>query len=115
MLLRIALSVCVLSLAACGAQRIASPVIPGQGLLYTSYKAPVQVNFNATPRGSKHGEGIVTYLREPLFTQFDVAFGDASVAKAASSAGITTIHYTDYEVLSILGVYVQFKLHVYGD
>ncbi len=115
MLIRIVLCVCALSLAACGAQRIASPVIPGSGALFTNYKAPVQVNFDATPRGSKHGEGVVTYVREPFFTQFDIAFGDVSLAKVAADSGITKVHYTDYEVLSILGIYVQFKLHACGD
>jgi hypothetical protein len=44
-----------------------------------------------------------------------VAFGDSSVDAACKQAGITKIHYIDYETVNILGLYGTVKTTVYGE
>jgi hypothetical protein len=44
-----------------------------------------------------------------------IATGDASIDSAAKSAGIKTIHHVDYQSKSILGLYAEFTVIVYGE
>ncbi|MCF8054609.1 MAG: TRL-like family protein [Deltaproteobacteria bacterium] len=44
-----------------------------------------------------------------------VARGDASIAAAAKSVGITRIKFVDYEFNNILGIYGEYTTVVYGD
>ena len=44
-----------------------------------------------------------------------MTWGDASIEAAAQEGGIQTVHYVDYEVLSVLGIYVQLTVEVSGD
>jgi len=44
-----------------------------------------------------------------------VGYGDASIATAANSAGITRISYVDSENLGVVGVYAQNCTVVYGE
>jgi len=54
-------------------------------------------------------------IRDFLITGQGITWGDASVASAAKSAGITVVHHIDYEMMSVLGIYVEFTTIVYGD
>jgi hypothetical protein len=89
---------------------------PPSGLLFSYQSAPLETDFDATPVGSKKGEAEVHFLREPFFTSLPLAtWGDASLAAAAQEGGIQTVHYVDYTVLSVLGIYVQLTVEVSGD
>ena len=95
---------------------VAVPVAPPSGVLFSLQSAPIDTNFEATPVGSKTGTSELHFLREPFFTNLPlVTWGDASVEAAARAGRIQTVHYTDYEVLSVLGIYVQLKIEVSGD
>jgi hypothetical protein len=87
---------------------IVAPVTPPAGGLFTMSSAPLDTNFSATPVGAKHGTAMVHYLQEPIsgYRIPVLTWGDASVREAAKAARIQTIHYVDYQVLSVLGVYV---------
>ena len=99
--------VCVL-LTGCAGFAFA-PVVPPVGMVYTSIKAPLDVDADNTPIGSKKGEaGTISVLGL-------VAVGDASVRAAAEDGGITTITHLDYELLSVLGVFSSFKTIAYGE
>ena len=89
---------------------------PGGGI-FTRVAAPVDTNFSETPLGSRVGTSMAHYLYVPLsaYIPLSFAWGDASVKEAAADGQITTVHYVDYEVLSILGVYVQLTVKVSGD
>lgn len=101
---------------ACASSPVRVPVAPPSGLLFSYQSAPLETNFEATPLGSKRGEAQVHFLREPFFTNLPlVSWGDASLAAAAQEGGIQTVHYADYTVLSVLGIYVQLTVEVSGD
>jgi hypothetical protein len=62
------------------------------------------------------GTAKTRYLQDPFFTGLPIAaWGDASVEAAAGSAGITKVHYADYEVLNVLLIYREFTVRVSGD
>lgn len=85
----------------------ASVKSPLMGVLYTDVKAPEAVTSNAGK--SKVGTGVAKSILGL------VATGDASIETAAKSAGITRIHHVDYYSKSILGLYSEFTVTVYGE
>ena len=86
-----------------------APVTPPPGLLYAKFQAPIDIDAQATERGSKVGR---SFSQSILGL---VATGDASISSAAAAGGITTIRHVDYEFENILGVYSKFTIVVYGD
>jgi hypothetical protein len=90
-------------------------VRPAVASAFARYRAPITVDLHQTPVGSKHGESGSFYVQDPLITGLSFAFGNASAASAMQDGGITELHHLDYEVMSVLGVFVRFKLHAYGD
>jgi hypothetical protein len=100
----------------CAVSPVRVPVAPPSGVLFSYQSAPLETNFEATPLGGKTGVAEVHFLREPFFTNLPlVTWGDASLAAAAQEGGIQTVHYADYTVLSVLGIYVQLTVEVSGD
>lgn len=85
----------------------ASVKSPLMGVLYTDVKAPEAVTSNAGK--SKVGTAVAKSILGL------VATGDASIETAAKSAGITRIHHVDYYSKSILGIYSEFIVTVYGE
>lgn len=101
--------------AACGAG-IVAPVVPPTGLLFSNYLAPLETNFEATPVGAKQGTALVRFLQDPIFTGLPIlTWGEASIEAAAASGGISKVHYVDYEVLSVVGIFVQLTVRVWGE
>lgn len=114
------LVLCVAALVTLGcagvAPRGSAYVQPPVGLVWGNHVAPLEVDFEATPRGSKVGSARTRYLADPFFTRLPIAaWGDASVEAAAANGGITKIRYADYEILNVLGIYREFEVRVSGD
>jgi len=91
------------------------PVQPPSGVLFSLYSAPLETRFDATPVGSKRGTAQLHFLREPFYNIPLLTWGDASLEAAAADAGIQEIHYADYQLLTVVGIYVQFEVRVYGE
>ena len=85
-------------------------VIPPRGLIYTHYRAPLTTDMKKTDFGSKKGVDYTRYLLVPLF-----GFGDVSIEKIAKDNNITTIKHVDYELTSVLMIFAEMKIIVYGD
>ena len=97
-------------------------VKPGQGRIFSYYKAPMMCRCRA-PGGVtispdlKVGEATASNFVLPIPRTFNVlsaGWGDLTLDRAARSAGIEEIVYADYELLSILGMYTRAKVMVYG-
>jgi hypothetical protein len=92
------------------------PLQPPSGFVFAQFTAPLDTRFEKTPVGSKVGTAQLQFLREPFFTNLPIiTWGDASLESAATSAGIQKIHYAEYKLLNVLGIYVQFTVEVHGD
>jgi hypothetical protein len=76
------------------------------GLVYTDVSGPVLATSNsgASKMGSATSKGIIC-----------VATGDSSIKAAAANGGITKISHVDYHVTSVLGLYVETTVTVYGE
>ncbi len=92
-----------------------APVEPPPGLLFTHYRAPLTADVAGVPTGGKTGTASTLYVRDPIITGMGIAWADASIEAAAAEGDITKIHYADYEVLSVLGVFGQFTVRVHGE
>ena len=110
--------VAALALIAClgcagsGSQSVAPPI----GFLFTKHAAPLETNFEATPVGTKTGVARIHHLYDPILTGLPlVTWGDGSIDEAAHNGGISQVNYADYELLSVLGIYVQISVEVSGD
>ena len=90
-------------------------MVPPLGWIYSCVHAPLTDRFGDTPRGSKVGTSQVVYFLEPILFRGSFAFEEAAIARAAEAGGIETIHYADYRVRQILGLYTSFAVTVYGD
>jgi len=86
-----------------------APVVPPQGLLFSSTSAPFDVDFDRTQLGSKRGTASTACILGLI------AFGDPSTQAAARSAGITTINHADYHIFNLLWLYSSHRTVVYGD
>jgi len=86
-----------------------APLTPPPGFLYSDIQAPLSIEPKGTKLGSKVGEASTTNFLGAFAT------GDASVATAAKSGGITTVRHIDYKMKNILGVISTFTIVVYGD
>ncbi len=102
--------------AGCGTRGAAVPVAPPGGFLFTLQSAPLETNFEETPVGAKSGIARIHFLQDPIFTGLPIAtWGEGDLETAARAGGIQTVHYADYELMSVLGIYVQLTVRVSGD
>ena len=101
----------ILSLACVAALALSSCSIvstgAGSGAIYTAVTEGVTATSNNL--GSKVGTANATGVLGL------VAVGDDSIQKAAKSAGITKISHIDAHKMSVLGLFAQYTLYVYGE
>ena len=83
-----------------------------KGYLYGNTEASVLIAQarDGKPTGAKRGEACTTAIAGPL-----VQYGDMSVKKAASDAGIVKVNFIDYSSLNILSLYHTKCVIVIGD
>ena len=87
-----------------------APVIPPAAVLFTSYKAPLDVDYDDTRVTGKKGTASCINVLGL------VAVGDASARAAAEDGNISRIEHADYEMLSVLvGIFSKYTTIVYGE
>jgi len=82
------------------------PVGGTVGLFYTDVSGAVAATSNTG--SSKVGTAVSKGV-------FGVAFGDSSISTAAKNGGITKIQHVDYHTTSVLGIYCETTVKVYGE
>ncbi len=90
------------------------PVRPPSGFLVAIQRGPLTTSFNETPTNGRLGTAKTFFLREP-FLRTTWAFGDASIAAAMAEGRLRSVHYADFEMVSILGAAGVFETRVYGE
>lgn len=86
-----------------------APVQPPLASVYTKVNAPLDTDMDETQLPAKRGEAS-THNVLGL-----VAWGDASIPRAAQQGGIETVHHADYEFVYVLGLYSRFTTIVRGE
>ena len=107
----VALAVCAVLFVAVGcAGFVQAPVVPPNALAVTITSAPLSTEFNpSTQVCTKRGKASATNVLGI------VAFGDAGIHAAAQDGNLTTIHYADYELLNVLGIFSVYTTVVHGE
>ncbi|MEX2208466.1 MAG: TRL domain-containing protein [Myxococcota bacterium] len=84
-----------------------------QGLIYTHVTRPLTINFDRTPvANGSHAKGDVKELRYNAYLR--VLWDENSIGSIAKEAGFKEIYYADLETFSVLGIWTQYRVHVYG-
>lgn len=84
--------------------------LPVIGAFYTHTVQPLDVNVNQTPVGSMESASDIK-----VFSYYvDFLWDTNAIGDIAEKGGIETIYYADLEMLRILGIWSQYKIHIYG-
>ena len=84
-----------------------------RGLIYTNVTKPLTKNFDRTPVVDDHaGKGDVKELRYNSYLR--VIWDDNALGSLAKDAGFSQIYYADLQTFSILGIWTQYRVRVYG-
>ena len=93
------------------------PLLSGcmTGHIYQHTFEPLSTNFDRTPACTGTGQSDIDHLHIPLSSiDIDVLWDSNAIADAAKQGGIEEICYADFEEFSILGVWNEYTVHVYG-
>jgi hypothetical protein len=83
------------------------------GLIYTHVTEPLTTHFDRTPVGDgAEAEGDVKELRYNAYLR--VLWDENSIGSISKEAGFKEIYYADLETFSVLGIWTQYRVHVYG-
>ncbi len=85
------------------------------GAIFQYTTVPIDVNLDETPahtgeRGPSWKTFVIPY---PLRMQFH--WGSTAIGDAIRYRGLTTVHYADLRTLSVLGLWTQRWVYVYGE
>ena len=84
-----------------------------RGLIYTHMTEPLTTHFNRTPVADGYvAEGDVKELRYNAALR--VFWDENSIGSIAKQAGFDEIYYADFETFSVLGIWTQYRVHIYG-
>jgi TRL (tRNA-associated locus)-like protein len=81
------------------------------GLIYTHTRHPLTVDMHQTTFVNNETSGDIKYvaLRLPI-----AAWDSAAIGDIAKKNGLTEIYFADMETFSILTIWNQYTVHVYG-
>ena len=82
----------------------------GVGLVYTHTVEPLDINQNRTEAVQSSEQGDIKHIQYGV----GVMWNSNAIGDIAKKHGMKTIHYADLERLSVLGVWHQYTVHVYG-
>ncbi len=83
----------------------------GRGIIYTHTIRPLDLDMARTPNDPDKGKGDIKHFRYYLV---DIQWNSNAIGDIAKREGIETIQYADIEVLSVLGMWNQYWVHIYG-
>jgi hypothetical protein len=91
-----------------------APAVTGctgpRGLVYTHIVEPLTTDFHATPVVQDEAAGDVKELRYYV----RVSWSTNGIGAVAKEHGFDKVYYADLETLSVLGIWTQQWVHVYG-
>jgi len=90
-----------------------SAFVPPEGILFTSYKAPLLVSYDNAAVSQNSGEASASYFHDWVLTGLDFAWNDCSLDTAVQDGRFSRVGSADYSFFSILGIYAQTTVHVY--
>lgn len=83
------------------------------GLIYTHTQQPLTLDMHKTPVVTTSEAGDIKHLKIP-FTFISVAWDSNAIGDIAKKQGLKEIYFADLETRSILTIWNQYWVHVYG-
>ncbi len=83
----------------------------GYGLIYTHTVKPLDLDLDRTVNHIQSGEGDIKRFS---YSVVDVAWDSNAIGDIAKADGIDEICFADFELLSVLGIWNQYTVHIYG-
>ncbi len=81
------------------------------GILYTHTVTPLTLNHQATPVAGTEAKGDIKHIQVGWL---GVMWGKDGLGDIARENGMKELYYADLEYLSVLTVWRQYKVHLYG-
>jgi TRL-like protein family len=81
------------------------------GILYTHTVQPLTINHRETPIAGTEGQNEIKHIQIPYV---GIMWGDAALGDIAREKGLRDLYYADLEVLSVLTIWRQHTVHLYG-
>lgn len=83
-----------------------------RGLIYTNVTEPLTTHFRDTPVVEDGFEkGDVKQLR---YSYFHLIWDDNAIGALGKRAGFSEVYYADLQTFSVLGIWTQYRVRVYG-
>ena len=86
------------------------------GAIYEKYRRPYTLNLDNTPVVTNRGSGKIVKIEEP-FSGYNVSaeFNSNAIGDIARRHGITKVYWADLETYSLLGIWQEQRLWIYGE
>jgi hypothetical protein len=88
------------------------------GLIYSHTVEPLDLNLTATPvyiQRAETGESAVSHVNIPLTSiPLDILWNSNAIGDAMKLHGIEQVYYADLETLSVLRIWNEYTVHIYG-
>jgi hypothetical protein len=81
---------------------------PSDGLIYSDFITPLLCPEKNTEYSKMGESSTISFFRI-------VALGDGGIKEATENGGISEVKMVDMQIISVLGLYVKYITHVYGD
>ncbi len=82
-----------------------------RGIIYTHITTPLDINADKTPIGpAASADGNIKHIHYYM----DIKWHSNAIGDIAKQSGLNEIYFADIETLSILGLWNQYTVHVYG-
>ena len=81
------------------------------GILYTHTVQPLTINQLQTPVTGIEGQSEIKHIQ---LSYFGIMWGDTALGDVAREKGLKELYYADLEYLSVLTIWRQYTVHLYG-
>ncbi len=81
------------------------------GLIFQRTVEPLDLNLDRTPVFDRTGRSDVRRIE---YNFVDVRWHTNAIGDIMNKAGLDTVYYADVETFSVLGIWTQCRVHVYG-
>jgi hypothetical protein len=83
-----------------------------RGMIYTNVTQPLTTHFDETPvvrDGFENGD-----VKQLRYSYAHLLWDDNAIGALAKRAGFAEVYYADLQTVSILGIWTQYRVRVYG-
>ena len=81
------------------------------GIIYTHTQQPLTLDMHTTPIVSNSAAGDIKHIQVSFV---GVAWDSAAIGDIAKKHGLKEVYFADLETLSVLRIWNQYTVHVYG-